>query len=198
MGEGVALQHLLCGSRSGSGHMHAPPPTHDTHMQMPADGDRREVRQETEKQDELLDGIGDAVQSLHAMSKVGGQHSPPTLRVCLYCRCLQQVPPAPSSHQPPCHPTSPPTFFSPPALSCRRCMVSWRSRNSAWTACTTAPPPHTTSWGRLAGRRAAFEAGGWLAAGGRELLLSGYLDRWLLLRWRLQTGILWNKVVVQE
>ncbi len=37
-----------------------------------AEEDRQEIQQETQQQDALLDQIGDAVQELHAMSKVGG------------------------------------------------------------------------------------------------------------------------------
>jgi len=39
----------------------------------PADEDRLEIRQETEAQDDIINRIGDAVQSLHAMSKASGR-----------------------------------------------------------------------------------------------------------------------------
>lgn len=41
-------------------------------LSAPAEEDRQEIQQETRQQDELIDQIGDAVQELHAMSKVGG------------------------------------------------------------------------------------------------------------------------------
>ena len=36
----------------------------------------------------------------------------------------------------------------PPLPLLRRCTASWLARLRAWTACTTAPPPRTTSWAR--------------------------------------------------